>query len=147
MKRRLYKMVSIILVAVFMIAGNNISTVTTYANTKSSYMNSYKKLEKKCKKKFTYLGSQLEINRDSYKEYKLWDKELNKDYNKIKNSLTNREVKKLVASERKWIEKRDKKAKKAAAGWKGGSGYAMFYNFSLTKQTKSRIKWLINNYV
>ena len=96
--------------AVFIIAGINILAVNVNANSKSSYLKSYKKLEKKCKKKFTYSGSQAEMNKESYEEYKLWDKELNKDYKMIKKNLSPKKAKKLVASERKWIKKRDKKA-------------------------------------
>lgn len=146
MKMKSHKVLSIILVMAVVFTGINFSAVKTYAGTKSRYMKSYNKLDKKCKKKFTYSGSQYEMNKDSGEEYKLWDKELNKDYNKIKKALPNNKVKKLVASELKWIKKRDKTAKKAASGWKGGSGYTMIYNLSLTKQTKSRIKWLIKNY-
>lgn len=146
MKRKLYLTFSIALAAIFMLSGISISTATTYAATRSSYRNSYKKLEKKCKKKFTYSGSQFEINKESGEEYKLWDKELNRDYNKIKKTLSDNKRKKLVTSELRWIKKRDKKAQKGAEGWKGGSGYIMTYNFSLIHQTKSRIKWLIKNY-
>ena len=133
--------------AVFIIVGINIPVVNVNANSKSSYLKSYKKLEKKCKKKFTYSGSQAEMNKESYEEYKLWDKELNKDYKKITKTLSKKKLKKLVTSERKWIKKRDKTAKEDAAGWEGGSGYTMAYNISLIEQTKSRIKWLIKYYV
>ncbi|MCI5500524.1 MAG: DUF1311 domain-containing protein [Lachnospiraceae bacterium] len=146
MKRKIIKMLSVMMAAVFIIVGINIPVVNVNANSKSSYLKSYKKLEKKCKKKFTYSGSQAEMNKESYEEYKLWDKELNKDYKMIKKNLSPKKAKKLVASERKWIKKRDKKAKKDAAEWEGGSGYPMVYNISLIEQTKSRIKWLIKNY-
>lgn len=146
MNMKSHKVLSIILASAVMFTGINFSAVKTYTGTKLSYTKSYNKLEKKCKKKFTYSSSQYEMNKDSGEEYKLWNKELNKDYNKIKKAMPNNKVKKLVASELKWIKKRDKTAKKAAADWKGGSGYTMIYNLSLTKQTKSRIKWLIKNY-
>lgn len=84
MKMKSHKVLSIILVMAVVFTGINFSAVKTYAGTKSSYMKSYNKLDKKCKKKFTYSGSQYEMNKDSGEEYKLWDKELNKDYNKIK---------------------------------------------------------------
>ena len=32
------------------------------------------------KKNFKYDGPQLEMNQDSYKEFKIWDKELNRVY-------------------------------------------------------------------
>lgn len=107
-----HKVLSIILASAVMFTGINFSAVKTYAGTKLSYTKSYNKLEKKCKKKFTYSSSQYEMNKDSGEEYKLWNKELNKDYNKIKKAMPNNKVKKLVASELKWIKKRDKTAKK-----------------------------------
>ena len=112
MNMKSHKVLSIILASAVMFTGINFSAVKTYAGTKLSYTKSYNKLEKKCKKKFTYSSSQYEMNKDSGEEYKLWNKELNKDYNKIKKAMPNNKVKKLVASELKWIKKRDKTAKK-----------------------------------
>ena len=86
------------------------------------------------------------MNREACAEYKLWDNELNSVYKKIKSSLSDKRAKQLVASEIKWIKKRDKKADKDAAGWVGGTGYTLMYKSSLTDQTKKRIKWLIRNY-
>ena len=147
---KLKKILSVFVLAVMTcgILAGSISgmSMTASASSKAAYLKSYMKLEKKCKKKFTYSGTQMEINRDAYNEYKLWDKELNRVYKKIKSSLSNKRANKLVVSERKWIKKRDKKAAKDASGWAGGTGYTMAYNGSLTDQTKSRIKWLIRNY-
>ena len=141
------RMLCVVLAVVFIITGINIPTVNVSAGSRTSYLKSYKKLEKKCRKKFTYSGSQAEMTRESCEEYKLWDKELNKDYKKITKTLSKKKLKKLVTSERKWIKRRDKTAKEDAADWEGGSGYTMAYNISLIEQTKSRIKWLIKYYV
>ena len=95
MNMKSHKVLSIILASAVMFTGINFSAVKTYAGTKLSYTKSYNKLEKKCKKKFTYSSSQYEMNKDSGEEYKLWNKELNKDYNKIKKAMPNNKVKKL----------------------------------------------------
>ena len=52
MKMKSHKVLSIILVMAVVFTGINFSAVKTYAGTKSSYMKSYNKLDKKCKKKF-----------------------------------------------------------------------------------------------
>ena len=48
---------------------------------------SYNKIYRKCKKNFKYDGSQLEMNQDSYKEFKIWDKELNRVYKLLYKGL------------------------------------------------------------
>ena len=116
------------------------------ATTGSVYLKRYKKLEKKCKKLFKYDGPQQEMNRESAEEYKLWDKELNYVYKKIYSKLTSEQQKKLKKSELAWIKTRDKKAKKSASEFDGGTMYPLVYNVTLTTLTKKRIKWLIKNY-
>lgn len=145
--RKIAGIVIAVIMAVCMFAGSVGGIgVTASASSKADYQKSYKNLEKKCKQKFTYSGTQLQMNKEASAEYKLWDKELNRVYKEIKSSLTSAKANKLVVSERKWIKKRDKKATKAASGWVGGTGYTMVYKSSLTTQTKKRIKWLIKNY-
>ena len=89
------RMLCVVLAVVFIITGINIPTVNVSAGSRTSYLKSYKKLEKKCRKKFTYSGSQAEMTRESCEEYKLWDKELNKDYKKITKTLSKKKLKKL----------------------------------------------------
>ena len=49
---------------------------------------SYNKIYRKCKKNFKYDGPQLEMNQDSYKEFKIWDKELNRVYKLLYKGLS-----------------------------------------------------------
>lgn len=145
--RKIMDVIITVIIAVCMFTGSmSCMSTTASANSKASYLKSYQKLVKKCNRKFTYTGSQAEMNREACAEYKLWDNELNRVYKKIKSSLSDKRAKQLVASEIKWIKKRDKKADKDAAGWVGGTGYTLMYKSSLTDQTKKRIKWLIRNY-
>ncbi|RKI42610.1 DUF1311 domain-containing protein [bacterium D16-51] len=117
-----------------------------HATTGSVYLKRYKNLEKQCKKLFKYDGSQQEMNQESAKEYKLWDKELNYVYKEIYSKLTPNQQKKLKKSELEWIKARDKKAKKSASEFEGGTMYPLIYNETLINLTKKRIKWLIKNY-
>lgn len=113
----------------------------------NKYMKRYQKLEKKCEKLFQYDGTQTEMNQDSYKEYKLWDKELNYVYKEAKKKITSTEYKALQASERRWIVKRDKKAEQESAQYEGGTMQPLIYNNTMTTMTKKRIKWMIKNYL
>ena len=54
---------------------------------------SYNKIYRKCKKNFKYDGSQLEMNQDSYKEFKIWDKELNRVYKLLYKGLSAKQKK------------------------------------------------------
>ena len=140
-KRKILAVLSIIIFSMLVT-----TVVSVRAETGSSYLSRYKKLEKKCKKKFKYNGSQQEMNYESAEEYKLWDKELNYVYKDIYNKLTESNQKELKKSELAWIKKRDKKAEKSASEVKGGSMYPLLYNGAMTKLTKQRIKWLIKKY-
>ena len=114
---------------------------------KQKYTKRYKKLEKKCKEKYTYDAPQTQMNIEAYEEYGLWDKELNTAYQDVYKRLSAKEQKKLKKSEQKWIKKKEKKAKKEAKWCEGGSMYPMVYAGNLTALTKKRIKWLIKNYM
>ena len=122
------------------------NTVRAESKRAKVMMKRYKSLTKKCKKKYKYNGSQLEMNQDSYKEYTVWDKELNRVYQEVRKHLSDGSKKKLKKSQLKWIKKRDKAAKTATTEWKGGSAETMIYNVALTKETKKRIRYLIKNY-
>lgn len=140
-KKTLLTIISLIIFSFFVTTATPVK-----ATTGSVYLKRYKKLEKKCKKLFKYNGSQQEMNQESAEEYKLWDKELNYVYKKIYSKLTPEQQKKLKKSELVWIKTRDKKAKKSASEFEGGTMYPLVYNGTLTTLTKKRIKWLIKNY-
>ena len=120
--------------------------VRAEGTAKQEYTERYKKLNKKCKKKFEWDLPQQEMNQNAYKEYCLWDDELNYIYNDIFPKLNDEQKKELTASELKWIEKKEKKAKVEASTNEGGSLYPLIYYTTLTRLTKKRIRWLIENY-
>ena len=126
-----------------------VSPVTSSASDsalKKKYTRRYNKLKKKCKKKFTYNAPQVEMNRQSYEEYTLWDEELNYVYKDIYKRLDSKGKSKLKKSEIKWIKKKEKRAEDEAAENIGGSIYPLIYNGSLIQSTKARIRWLIRKY-
>lgn len=126
-----------------------VSSVTSdfvFAAHKNDYVERYHALEQKCQRKFKYDGSQLEMNEDSYAEYKLWNKELKHVYKTALKDMDESEAQKLEASELKWRKKRKKNATKDAAVYEGGSMQPFAFHSSMTAQTKERIQWLIKNY-
>lgn len=118
------------------------------AHKKSYYLNRVSKIQKKEDKimKESENGPQVTMNMAAGDIYKLWDRELNFVYNDIRKGMSKKKKEALKESEVKWIKLRDQRAEVDAKDWEGGSGYAMIYNGSLGRQTKKRIKWLINNY-
>ena len=75
---------------------------------------SYNKIYRKCKKNFKYDGPQLEMNQDSYKEFKIWDKELNRVYKLLYKGLS--------AKQKSVKEKTDSLDKEKRKGSSQGSG-------------------------
>lgn len=73
---------------------------------------SYNKIYRKCKKNFKYDGSQLEMNQDSYKEFKIWDKELNRVYKLLYKGLSAKQKKVLKKKQIRWIKKRKQPRKR-----------------------------------
>ena len=71
---------------------------------------SYNKIYRKCKKNFKYDGPQLEMNQDSYKEFKIWDKELNRVYKLLYKGLSAKQKKVLKKKQIRWIKKKEKEA-------------------------------------
>ena len=107
---------------------------------------SYNKIYRKCKKNVKYDGSQLEMNQDSYKEFKIWDKELNRVYKLLYKGLSAKQKKVLKKKQIRWIKKKDKEADKEVAQWAGGSGQPLARNMVLITETKKRLRWLIRTY-
>ena len=101
---------------------------------------------RKCKKNFKYDGPQLEMNQDSYKEFKIWDKELNRVYKLLYKGLSAKQKKVLKKKQIRWIKKKEKEAAKEAAQWAGGSGQPLARNMVLITETKKRLRWLIRTY-
>lgn len=107
---------------------------------------SYNKIYRKCKKNFKYDGPQIEMNQDSYKEFKIWDKELNRVYKLLYKGLSTKQKKVLKKKQIRWIKQKEKKAAKEAAQWAGGSGQPLARNSVLITETKKRLRWLIRTY-
>jgi len=97
-------------------------------------------------KNFKYDGPQLEMNQDSYKEFKIWDKELNRVYKLLYKGLSAKQKKVLKKKQIRWIKKKEKEAAKEAAQWAGGSGQPLARNMVLITETKKRLRWLIRTY-
>lgn len=147
MKKRVS--VFLLFLAVFCMAAGSVGIsyqVSAESTAKQEYTRRYKKLNKKCKKKFPNDLPQVQMNLNASEEYELWDKELNYIYNDIFQKLDDSQKKELTASELKWIKKKEKKAEIDASENEGGSIYPLVYYGSLTRSTKKRIRWLIKNY-
>lgn len=125
---------------------SNPVTVKAQSKRQAALIRNYNKIYRKCKKKFKYDGPQLEMNQESYKEFKMWDKELNRVYRLIYNGLSAKQKKTLKKKQIQWIKKKEKKAEKEAASWRGGSGEPLARNGVLITETKKRLRWLIRQY-
>ena len=68
------------------------------------------------------------MNQDSYKEFKIWDKELNRVYKLLYKGLSAKQKKVLKKKQIRWIKKKEKEAAKEAAQWAGGSGQPLAQN-------------------
>lgn len=79
-------------------------------------------------------------------ELKLWDDELNKIYNLLKNKLDSESFEKLRSEEREWIVQRDEKAASDAKRYAGKSTESLKYTESLISSTKARTYDLIDIY-
>ena len=114
------------------------ASVKKQSKRQVTLIRSYNKIYRKCKKNFKYDGPQLEMNQDSYKEFKIWDKELNRVYKLLYKGLS--------AKQKKVLKKKEKEAAKEAAQWAGGSGQPLARNMVLITETKKRLRWLIRTY-
>lgn len=122
------------------------ASVKKQSKRQVTLIRSYNKIYRKCKKNFKYDGSQLEMNQDSYKEFKIWDKELNRVYKLLYKGLSAKQKKVLKKKQIRWIKKKEKEAAKEAAQWAGGSGQPLARNMVLITETKKRLRWLIRTY-
>ena len=141
MKRSyLFTLVLIIMLSAIGINRKNVEAKDTYMTTR------YKRIEKLCEEKYRSGMTQYEMNVDSNKEFKVWNKELTKVYKKEIKKLTKKKAKVLKKAQKKWKKMRIKYAKKSAAPSIEGSIYPLEYNMALTHYTKKRIKKLIKKY-
>ena len=86
------------------------ASVKKQSKRQVTLIRSYNKIYRKCKKNFKYDGPQLEMNQDSYKEFKIWDKELNRVYKLLYKGLSAKQKKVLKKKQIRWIKKKEKEA-------------------------------------
>lgn len=139
------KIIAIMLILSIVLGSGFIPSKVT-VKAKGNYMTRYKRIEKKCKRLCKYDGTQYDMNMDSSKEFKIWDKELKKVYKKQLQKLNKKKTEKLKKLENKWKKKRIKYAEKGAKECIGGSMYPLVYNSCKISYTKKRIKWLVKKY-
>ena len=84
------------------------ASVKKQSKRQVTLIRSYNKIYRKCKKNFKYDGPQLEMNQDSYKEFKIWDKELNRVYKLLYKGLSTKQKKVLKKKQIRWIKKKEK---------------------------------------
>jgi len=125
------------------------ASVKKQSKRQVTLIRSYNKIYRKCKNSSYNSsddGPQLEMNQDSYKEFKIWDKELNRVYKLLYKGLSAKQKKVLKKKQIRWIKKKEKEAAKEAAQWAGGSGQPLARNMVLITETKKRLRWLIRTY-
>ena len=108
MKKLAVSLIALVLVAIAACSSfsDTTCTVSAKADQSATLMKRYKKLVKKCKKKYPCDGTQYEMNRDASSQYSAWDKELNYVYSKIFKSLSASRKKELKKSQISWIRKK-----------------------------------------
>ena len=79
--------------------------------------------------------------------YTLWDDELNRIYQDLKNNLPKNEFKKLEQEEVQWIKEKKIKAQKAADEFKGGTLAPLTYTSTEAEETKNRCYELVHQYM
>ena len=80
------------------------ASVKKQSKRQVTLIRSYNKIYRKCKKNFKYDGPQLEMNQDSYKEFKIWDKELNRVYKLLYKGLSAKQKKVLKKNDFTWTD-------------------------------------------
>lgn len=79
--------------------------------------------------------------------YTLWDNELNRIYQDLKNNLPKDQFKKLEKEEVQWIKEKKRIAQKEADQYKGGTLAPLTYTSTEAEETKNRCYELVNNYM
>lgn len=93
--------------------------------------------------KSSFCQTQLELNQNSYNEYKKADSLLNARYKELTSKLGNSDSKKiLVKAQRAWISYRDAHCSYTESFYEGGSIQPIIYTVCLLQLTNNRIKEL-----
>ncbi|WP_026507847.1 lysozyme inhibitor LprI family protein [Butyrivibrio sp. MC2013] len=93
------------------------------------------------------LLDQQSLNDLASEEYELWDDLLNKIWGFLSMSLDEDTMASLTAEQKKWISEKESAAKEAASGFEGGSAEPMVRNGKAAELTRSRVEYLIENYL
>lgn len=104
-------------------------------------------VERKAKDLNTKLDNamnQLDMNEISSELYKLWDKELNDLWNRIKEKNDKTSMQQLVEDEKAWIKDKEKKIKEAGLAYEGGSMQLLEENIVGASLTRERVYFLAN---
>ena len=88
--------------------------------------------------------TQGDLNYCAYQEYQQQDKLLNDTYQKLYQSLQEKQRPLLLKAQRSWIQFRDHNCNFEASGVIGGSVWPMIYTNCLRAKTQQRIKELYN---
>lgn len=88
--------------------------------------------------------AQQEMNHLSYDLYKMWDDELNRLWQRIKNKMDADEMKQLTINERQWIKAKEQAVKEAGKEAEGGSLQPLLENTEAAQLTRERVYELAN---
>ena len=125
---------------------------SSLAKAKSEYLQKMKKIdsesEKLDKEYDSNRGStQAGMNGISGEQAKLYDDELNEIYDYLKQNLSKEKSKELEKSEMAWIKEKESNIAEIKKQYEGGSITPLMVNSEVTKESKERCYYLIDNYM
>ena len=87
---------------------------------------------------------QPSLNECAASQFEKVDEELNQLWKQLEKKYASNktEWKSLVAAQREWVRKKEKKCDKESGGMEGGQAASMIYSGCSEEETKSRIKYL-----
>lgn len=109
---------------------------------KDGFLNRYNNLEK-CEEK-AYDGPQQQMNMESASLANSWDKLIGNINLYLKKTMTEAEYKKVIASEQKWLDEKEKAINAVKKDYAGGTLMPMMVNVEAINYDKERCKYLIS---
>lgn len=130
----------------------NESSKAEGSKVKSQYIQRMKKIDSESKKLDKEYDSdrgstQAGMNGISGEQAKLYDDELNKIYDYLKQNLSKEKAKELEKSEMAWIKEKENKIAEIKKQYNGGSVLPLMVNSEVAKESKERCYYLIDNYM
>lgn len=116
------------------------------ANNKQLYLNQLANIDSQINSE-PEQETQTGLNMQSYKQFKLWDGELNKIWGALKDTLPKSEMSQLTANEMSWIDMKNQKANEIKKQYEGVSIMPLEVNSELGSLTRKRCYYLVNNYM